>query len=158
LDEILSPVSVISTIAATLPSGIIAALIAISADSWRNDRSRRRDGEIALQDFQRVLSDMSGYLLMRDSVIDETPLEQLDWEDLAQARRTAYPYRNLLHRDDQYLVARSSVPYDIYDDLPYDTRQPAVTQWAVDLASAIDRAFATKTQKVRRRFEKLRTG
>lgn len=131
-----------ATLGTTLASGLIAAGIAITTDNWRGDRTRRREGEIALREFQRVLGDMSGYLLMADSVIDETPLEELDWPDLANARRAAYPYRNLLHEDDRALVTRSSVPYDAHSDIPYDSRQPEVNQWAMELDAAIDRAFA----------------
>ena len=140
--------SVIATLGATLASGVIAAGIAITSDNWRGDRTRRREGEIALRDFQRVLADMSGYLLMADSVIDETPLEKLDWPDLAQARRAAYPYKNLLHQDDRDLVTRSSVPYDAYSDIPYDSRQPEVNRWAMELDAAIDRAFAPRLRRV----------
>lgn len=115
--------SFITTLGATLASGVIAAGIAITSGNWRGDRARRREGETALREFQRVLGDMSGYLLMADSVIDETPLEKLDWPDLAQARRAAYPYKNLLHQKDRELVTRYSVPYDAYSDIPYDSRQ-----------------------------------
>lgn len=134
--------SAIATLGATLASGLIAAGIAITTDNWRGDRTRRREGEIALREFQRFLSDMSGYLLMADSVVDETPLEKLDWQDLAQARRAAYPYRDLLHQDDRYLITRSSVPYEAHSDIPYDSRQPEVNRWAMELDAAIDRAFA----------------
>ena len=134
--------SIFTTMGATLASGVIAAGIAITSDNWRGDRTRRREGEIALREFQRVLGDMSGYLLMADSVIDETPLEKLDWPDLAQARRAAYPYRNLLHQHDQELLTRNSVPYDRYTEMPFDSRQPEVNTWAMDLDAAIDRAFA----------------
>jgi hypothetical protein len=91
---------------------------------------------------------MSGYLLMADSVIDETPLENLDWPDLAQARRAAYPYRNLLRQDDQDLVTRSSVPFDANNDIHYDSRQPEVNRWAVELDAAIDRAFAPRLRRL----------
>lgn len=140
--------SAIATVSATLASGIVAAGIAITSDNWRGDRTRRRDGEIALQEFQRVLGDMSRYLLMADSVIDETPLEKLDWADLAQARRAAYPYRSLLHQDDRSLVTRSSVPYDAHGGMPYDSRQPEVNEWAMELDAAIDRAFAPRLRRV----------
>ena len=140
--------SVMATLGTTLASGLIAAALAINTDNWRGDRTRRREGEIALRDFQRVLGDMSGYLLMADSVIDETPLEKLEWSDLAEARRAAYPYRNLLHRDDQKLVTRSSVSYDTCSDIPYDSRQPEVNQWAMDLDAAIDRAFAPRIRRL----------
>lgn len=140
--------SVIATLGTTLASGVIAAGIAITVDNWRGDRTRRRDGEVALREFQRVLGDMSGYLLMADSVLDETPLEKLDWSDLAQARRAAYPYRNLLHRDDRDLVKRSSVPYDANSDMYYDSRQPEVNEWAMDLDAAIDRAFAPRLRRI----------
>lgn len=140
--------SVIATPGATLASGIVAAGIAITSDNWRGDRTRRREGEIALREFQRVLGDMSGYLLMADSVIDETPLEKLDWTDLAQARRAAYPYRSLLHQDDRDLVTRSSVPYDAHSGIPYDSRQPEVNQWAMELDAAIDRAFAPRLRRL----------
>ncbi len=140
--------SVIATLGTTLASGLIAAGIAITTDNWRGDRTRRREGEIALREFQRVLGDMSGYLLMKDSVIEETPLEKLDWPDLAQARRAAYPYRNLLRDADRELVTRSSVPYDAYSGIPYDSRQPEVNQWAMDLESAIDRAFAPRLRRL----------
>lgn len=140
--------SVIATLGTTLLSGVVAAVIAITSDNWRGDRTRRREGEIALREFQRVLGDMSGYLLMADAVIDETPLEKLDWPDLAQARRAAYPYRNLLHQDDRELVARSSVPYDAHTDAPYDSRQPEVNRWAMELDAAIDRAFAPRLRRL----------
>lgn len=140
--------SVIATLGATLVSGVIAASIAITTDNWRGDRTRRREGEIALREFQRALGDMSGYLLMADSVIEETPLEKLDWPDLAQARRAAYPYRNLLHQDDRDLVTRSSVRYDTYSDIPYDSRQPVVDRWAMELDAAIDRAFAPRLRRL----------
>lgn len=140
--------SVIATLSATLASGVIAAGIAITSDNWRGDRTRRRDGETALRDFQRVLGDMSGYLLMADSIIEETPLEKLGWPDLAQARRTAYPYKNLLHQDDRGLVTRSSVPYDTYSNIPYDSRQPEVDRWAMELDAAIDRAFAPRLRRL----------
>ena len=142
-----------ATLGTTLASGLIAAGIAITTDNWRGDRTRRRDGEIALREFQRVLGDMSGYLLMADSVIDETPLEKLDWPDLATARRAAYPYRNLLHQDDQALVTRSSVPYDAYSGYPYDSRQPEVNQWAMELDAAIDRAFAPRLLRLWTRMD-----
>ncbi|MEQ6900820.1 hypothetical protein [Nocardioides sp. YIM 152588] len=140
--------SVIATLGTTLASGVIAAAIAITADNWRGDRTRRREGEIALREFQRVLGDMSGYLLMADSVIDETPLEKLDWPDLAQARRAAYPYRNLLHHDDRRLVTRSSVPFDAHGNWHYDSRQPEVNTWAAELDAAIDRAFAPRLGRI----------
>lgn len=143
-----SRMSAIATLGTTLASGLVAAGIAITTDNWRGDRTRRREGEIALREFQRVLADMSGYLLMSDSVIDETPLERLDWPDLAQARRAAYPYRNLLHQDDRELVTRSSVRYDAYSDIPYDSRQPEVNQWAMELDDAIDRAFAPRLRRL----------
>jgi hypothetical protein len=143
-----SAMSLIATLGATFASGVIAAGIAITADNWKGDRTRRRDGEIALREFQRVLGDMSGYLLMADSVIDETPLEKLDWPDLARARRDAYPYRNLLRSDDRELVMRNSVPYDAYGDWPYDSRQPEVNRWAMDLDAAIDRAFAPRLRRL----------
>lgn len=140
--------SVIATLGTTLASGVVAAVIAITADNWRGDRTRRRDGETALREFQRVLGDMSGYLLTRDSVIEETPLEKLDWPDLAEARRAAYPYRNLLHRDDQRLVTRSSVPYDEHGNRHYDSRQPEVNTWAMELEAAINRTFAPRLRRI----------
>lgn len=141
------PMSVIATLGTTLASGVIAAGIAISADTWRGDRTRRREGELALRDFQRVLADMSGYLLMAGAVIDETPLEKLDWKDLALARRAAYPYRSLLHHKDRHLVTRSSVPFDAHGDWYYDSRQPEVDRWAANLDAAIDRAFAPRMRR-----------
>lgn len=139
---------VLATLGTTLASGVIAAGIAITADNWRGDRTRRREGEVALREFQRVLADMSGYLLMADSVIEETPLEKLDWPDLAQARRAAYPYRNLLHPEDRVLVTRSSVPYDLSRERYYDSRQPEVNAWAMELDAAIDRAFSPRLRRL----------
>jgi hypothetical protein len=146
--EILVAMSVVATLGVPLASGVIAAGIAIASENWRGNRTRRRDGEIALREFQRVLADMSGYLLMADSVIEETPLEKLDWQDLAQARRAAYPYKDLLHQEDRVLVTRSSVPYDVTRERFYDSRQPEVNTWAMDLDAAIDRAFEPRLRRL----------
>lgn len=145
------PVSILFTLGATLISGVIAALIAIWSDNLRGSRTRRLEGEIALRDFQRVLADMSSYLLMADAVIDETPLEKLEWKDLAESRRSAYRFKDLLPPEDQYLLVRSSVPYDLNDELFYDSRQPAVNDWALKLDAAIDRAFSPRLRRWRRR-------
>lgn len=69
--------SVIATLGVPLASGVVAAVIAIASENWRGNRTRWRDGEIALREFQRVLADMSGYLLMADSVIEQTPSREV---------------------------------------------------------------------------------
>ena len=110
--------STLLTLGTTVASGVIAAVIALGFDGWRSDRLRRNDGRQALQEMQRVLADLSASLLAADSVIDETPLESLSWGDVALARRSAYPYRDLLSSRDRELVSRSTIPFDRYSDLP----------------------------------------
>ena len=105
---------------------------------------------------QRVLADLSASLLAADSVIDETPLETLTWGDVALARRSAYAYRDLLASEDRELVSRSTIPFDQYSDLPYDTRQPVVNTWAMELDAAIERAFAPRWKRPLRRPTLLR--
>ena len=144
--------STLITLGTTVASGVIAALIALGFDGCRNDRARRKDGREALQEMQRVLADLSASLLAADSVIDETPLETLSWGDVALARRSAYPYRDLLSPKDRELISRSTIPYDEYSDLPYDTRQPVVNAWATELDEAIERAFATRLKRLQMRL------
>lgn len=143
--------STLVTLGTTLASGVIAALIALGFDGWRSDRTRRREGREGLQEMQRVLADLSGAMLARDGVIDVTPLEDLDWADVAAARRGAYPYRDLLAPKDRELVSRNLIPYDITSQLPYDQRQVVVNQWAMDLDAAIQRAFAGPLRRLQLR-------
>lgn len=135
-----------------MASGVIAAVIALGFDGWRSDRARRRDGRVALQEMQRVLADLSASLLAADAVIEETPLEALTWGDVAVARRSAYPYRDLLLPAHRELVSRSTIPYDLYSNLPYDTRQPVVNTWAIELDDAIERAFETRLKRIQSRL------
>lgn len=146
-----SDMSVLITLGTTVTSGVIAALIALGFDGWRSDRARRKEGRQALQEMQRVLGDLSASLLAADAVIDETPLEDLSWKDVALARRSAYPYRDLLSPTDRELVSRSTIPFDPHSDLPYDNRQPVVNTWAMDLDDAIERAFAGRSFRLRNR-------
>jgi hypothetical protein len=145
--------SILATLATSLASGVIAAVIALGFDGWRNDRARRVEGRQALQELQRVLGDLSASLLAADSVIDETPLETLTWGDVALARRSAYPYRDLLLPQDREYVSRSTIPYDPYSELPWDNRQLFVNAWAMELDSAIERAFAPPLARFRARFQ-----
>lgn len=144
--------STLLTLGTTVVSGLIAAMIALGFDGWRSDRARRKDGRQALQEMQRVLADLSASLLAADSVIDETPLETLSWGDVALARRSAYPYRDLLPPKARELVSRSTIPFDRYSDLPYDVRQPVVDAWATELDDAIEQAFASWTRRCRMRL------
>lgn len=139
--------STLVTLGTTLASGVIAALIALGFDGWRGDRTRRREGRESLQEMQRVLSDLSGAMLARDGVIDVTPLENLDWADVAAARRGAYPYRDLLSPEDRELVSRNLIPYDVTTNRHYDQRQVVVNEWAMDLDAAIQRAFASPVRR-----------
>ena len=148
-----SGMSTLITLGMTVASGLIAAVIALGFDGWRTDRARRKEGRAALQEMQRVLADLSASLLAADSVIDETPLEALSWGDVALARRSAYPYRDLLSPTDRELVSRSTIPYDRYSDLPYDARQPVVNTWAMEFDDAIERGFATRLKRLQMRLQ-----
>jgi len=148
----------LATLGTTVFSGILAASIALAFDGWRSDRTRRRSGRESLQEMQRVLAGLSASILSAGSIIDETPLEDLTWGDVAPARRAAYPYRDLLRPADRHLVSRSTIPYDIHSDLPYDNRQPYVNTWAMDLDAAIERAFASGPSRLRMRMKTLRQG
>ena len=99
-----------------------------------------------------MLADLSASMLAKDGVIDVTPLEDLDWSDVATARRSAYRYRDLMLSEDRELVTRSYIPYDVTSQLPYDNRQPAVNTWAMDLDAAIGRAFAGPFQRLQLRL------
>lgn len=139
------------TVGTTLLSGVVAAGLALAADRWRSDRARRIAGREALQEFQRTLVDWSSYTVITDVGLEEHPLEKVSLRDVAAARRAAYPYRDLLARNDQVLVKRNSVPFDPYSDHPVDARQPAINQWATDLHEAIERAFSRRLWRRRRR-------
>lgn len=141
--------SVLVTLVTTLVSGVLAAVIALGFDGWRNDQARRKDGRAALEELQRVLADMSESMLANDSIIEQTPLQDLTREDIALARRSAYPYRDLLFPEDQQFVSKSSIRFDAYSDLPYDNRQVDVNQWAMNLDAAIKRAFAPRRKHPR---------
>ena len=146
-------VQTLGSVGMTIVSGVVAALIALGFDGWRSDRARRKEGRHALQEMQRVLADLSAVLLALDGVIDETPLETLSWGDVALARRSAYPYRDLLAPSDRELVAKSTIPYEAHSDLPYDNRQLVVNDWAMELDDAIERAFAGRLKRLQLRLQ-----
>lgn len=132
----------VAGIAVTFASGVAGALITIVGDRWGGSRARRQAGWEAIQDFQRVLSDFSSYLLARDGVFDDfAVLEKIEFQDVAVARRAAYPYKDLLAKEDRELITRSGVEFDPMSGLPYDARQPAINDWAMDLDRAISDAF-----------------
>ena len=135
----------LATAVATLFSGVIASAITLGFDRWKTDHVRRRDGRAALEEMQRVLGDMSESMLAEDGILERTPLEALTPDDVAIARRSAYPYRDLLLPNDRQYVVKSSIHFDPHSDLPYDNRQIDVNEWAMNLHHAIDRAFAPRS-------------